>query len=255
MWGVWRNAVPDDFRQVRIVTKRDAIETVHWYIRPTGGFMKRLLLFLALATAIPCAVAADNIKKINGSISTEAHRTYGNLETVNGSIQLATGVQAGVVETVNGTIGVDNNVQATSIDTVNGHIRAGRNLVLSRGLETVNGGIYVDRGSRIGANVETVNGAIGLVGAVVEGDIETVNGDITVGIDSHVKGGITVTRSSFGLSLTPPRKPRIVIGPGAVVEGTLRFDREVTLHVHDSARIGPVNGASVLRFSTDTAPQ
>jgi len=217
--------------------------------------MKRLLLVLALGAALPCATAADNISKVNGSISTEANSSYGNLETVNGSIQLATGVRAGGVETVNGNIHLDDNVQARSIDTVNGRIRAGRNLVLARGLETVNGGIYVDRGSRIGGDVETVNGAIGLVGTQVDGGIETVNGDITVGIDSHVKGGITVSRPSFGLSLTPPRKPRIVVGPGAVVEGSLRFDREVTLYVHDSARIGPVSGANVLRFSTGTAPE
>ena len=41
-------------------------------------------------------------------------------------------------------------------------------------------------------------------------------------------------------------------GPGAVVDGSLRFDRDVTLYVHDSARIGPVSGANVLRFDADS---
>ncbi|KRG62295.1 hypothetical protein ABB27_18340, partial [Stenotrophomonas terrae] len=136
-----------------------------------------------------------------------------------------------------------------------GGIRTGRNLVLARGLDTVNGGIYVDRGSRIGGDVETVNGSIGLVGVQLDGDIETVNGDITVGIDSVVKGGIKVNRPSFGISLTAPRKPRIVIGPNAVVEGQLVFEREVTLLVHDSARIGPVTGATPQRFDSETAPR
>jgi DUF4097 and DUF4098 domain-containing protein YvlB len=217
--------------------------------------MKRLFLLLALSTSTPLALAADDISKVNGSINTDANATYGDLDTVNGSIQLASGVQVRGVETVNGSIRVEDNVQARAIETVNGGIRAGRNLVLERGLETVNGGIYVDRGSRIGGDIETVNGAIGLVGTQVGGNIETVNGDVTVGIDSHVKGGIKVSRPSFNISLTAPRKPRIVIGPNAVVEGALVFEREVTLYVHDTAKIGPVSGATPQHYNSETAPR
>ena len=217
--------------------------------------MKRLFLLLLLSANTPLALAADDISKVNGSIQTQAGSTYGDLETVNGSIQLASGVQANSVETVNGSVRTEDNVQAHSIETVNGAIRGGRNLVLTHGLDTVNGGIYVDRGSRIGGNIETVNGSIGLVAAELGGDIETVNGDITVGIDSVVRGGIKVNRPSFGISLTAPRKPRIVIGPNAVVEGPLVFEREVVLLVHDSARIGPVTGATPQRFDSETAPR
>lgn len=217
--------------------------------------MKRIFLLLLLSVSPPLALAADDISKVNGSIQTDAGATYGDLETVNGSIKLAAGVQARGVETVNGSVRAEDNVQARNIETVNGGIRTGRNLVLARGLDTVNGGIYVDRGSRIGGDVETVNGSIGLVGVQLDGDIETVNGDITVGIDSVVKGGIKVNRPSFGISLTAPRKPRIVIGPNAVVEGQLVFEREVTLLVHDSARIGPVTGATPQRFDSETAPR
>ncbi|MEG1678679.1 MAG: hypothetical protein RR326_01180 [Stenotrophomonas sp.] len=217
--------------------------------------MKRLFLLLLLSASAPLALAADDISKVNGSIQTQAGNTYGDLETVNGSIQLASGVQANSVETVNGSVRTEDNVRANSIETVNGAIRGGRNLVLTHGLDTVNGGIYVDRGSRIGGNIETVNGSIGLVAAQLGGDIETVNGDITVGIDSVVKGGIKVNRPSFGISLTAPRKPRIVIGPNAVVEGPLVFEREVVLLVHDSARIGPVTGATPQRFDSETAPR
>ena len=217
--------------------------------------MKRLFLLLLLSVNAPLALAAEDISKVNGSIQTQANTTYGDLDTVNGSIQLASNVQARGVETVNGSVRTEDNVQARNIETVNGAIRAGRNLVLSRGLVTVNGGIYVDRGGRIGGGVETVNGGIGLVATQVDGDIETVNGDITVGIDSVVKGGIKVNRPSFGISLTAPRKPRIVIGPNAVVEGPLVFEREVVLLVHDSARIGPVTGATPQRFDSETAPR
>jgi len=216
--------------------------------------VKRLFLLLALGAAAPFAFAANDISKVNGSIHTDADTRYGDLDTVNGSIHLARGVSAGSVETVNGSIRAEDNVQATSIETVNGAIRAGQGLQLRNGLETVNGSIFTDRGSRIGGDVETVNGSIGLVATEVGGDIETVNSDITVGLDSVVKGGIKVNRPSFSISLTPPRKPRIIIGPNAVVEGELVFEREVSLFVHDSARIGAVRGAEVQRFSGDKAP-
>ena len=45
-------------------------------------------------------------------------------------------------------------------------------------------------------DVSTVNGAIGLVDTDLGGGIETVNGDITVGVGSHVKGGIQVEKPS-----------------------------------------------------------
>ncbi len=85
--------------------------------------------------------------------------------------------------------------------------------------------------------------------------IETVNGDITVGVGSQVEGGIEVKKPNFNLSLTPGRKPRVIIGPNATVSGPLEFQREVTLYVHRTARVGPVSGAVAVPFDTDTAPQ
>ncbi|MEJ1966759.1 MAG: hypothetical protein WDO56_36525 [Gammaproteobacteria bacterium] len=45
--------------------------------------------------------------------------------------------------------------------------------------------------------------------------------------------------------------PRVVIGPGSVVQGTLMFDREVKLYVNDTAKIGPVEGATAQMYSGD----
>lgn len=216
--------------------------------------MKRLPVLLALLLCCAPVLAADDISKVNGSIRTDPGASYGDLDTVNGSIRLASGIQAGKVETVNGSISAEDKVQAHSMETVNGAIRAGRQLVLAKDVETVNGSVFIDQGGRLGGGVETVNGGIGLVGTEVGGDIETVNGDITVGIGSHVKGGIRVSKPSFSLSLTPPRKPRVIIGPNAVVDGPLVFEREVNLHVHRSARIGTVSGASPRRFDSESAP-
>src|SRR3546814_6868992 len=101
--------------------------------------------------------------------------------------------------------------------------------------------------------METCNGASGTVAAEVGDGIETVNGDITVGIDSHVRGGLKVHKQNstwLPIQFGSNRKPRIVIGPNAVVEGDLVFEREVTLYVHSSARIGNVTDRKSTRLNS-----
>ena len=103
--------------------------------------------------------------------------------------------------------------------------------------------------------IETVNGSIGLVDTDVAGGIETVNGDITVGLGSHVRGGIRVEKANVQwIELRKKRNPRVVIGPNARVDGTLVFEREVELFVHTTARTGAITGATAQRFNTDTPP-
>jgi hypothetical protein len=48
--------------------------------------------------------------------------------------------------------------------------------------------------------------------------------------------------------------PRIVIGPGASVQGELRFARKVQLFVSDKAVIGSVTGATPIPFSGASPP-
>src|SRR5690606_41324363 len=86
--------------------------------------------------------------------------------------------------------------------------------------------------------------------------IETVTAVVPVGAGSHVVGGIRIDKPSanwFPVQVSK-RKPKIVVGPGAVVEGELKFEREVTLYVHDTARIGRVTGATAVAYSTATSP-
>ena len=224
--------------------------------------MNRTLLFtVLLATAGIAAAHDDNrergIDKINGGITATAGQNYGDLSTVNGGIDLERGTRAEDVETVNGGIEAGDDVHTRSVSTVNGSIRFGQRATIDGSVETVNGGIFVDRGSRVHRDVSTVNGGIGLVDTDLDGSIETVNGDVTVGVGSHVKGGIRVEKptGNWGLRMGKPKVPRIVIGPNAVVEGSLVFEREVTLHVHQSARIGKVIGASVRPYTTATPPR
>lgn len=225
--------------------------------------MKRFLLCTVLLAAGTAAFAAPqaqehprNIDKVNGHITAESGQRYGDLETVNGGIDLERSTHAGSVETVNGGIEAADDVTTGNVSTVNGGIRFGRQARIDGDLETVNGGIYTDRSSQISGSVSTVNGGIGLVGTRVEGSLETVNGDITVGADSYVKGGIHIEKphNGFGGLFGKPKVPRIVIGPNAVVEGPMVFEREVKLFVHASARIGNVQGATSVRYDGPKPP-
>lgn len=216
-----------------------------------------LPLALALLLAAGPTLAQQDISKVNGSIVAQAGRQYGDVETVNGSITLETGATVKGAETVNGSIRAGDDIGADSLSTVNGSIRVGERARVGGSVETVNGSIFVDRGGSVGGGIETVNGAIGLVDVDLAGGIETVSGDITVGVGSHVSGGITVTKptSNWFPVQVNRRKPRIIIGPDAVVEGELKFEREVTLYVHETARTGKVTGATATGYSGTRAPR
>ena len=215
----------------------------------------RPVLLFALALPSAYAAAQDDISKVNGAISVQANGQYRDLETVNGSVTVADGVTARDISTVNGAIRTGHRLQANSVETVNGSIRIGQDASVKKDVVAVNGSIYIDRGSQIGGDIETVNGAIGLVGAHVTGGVETVNGDITVGVDSQIHGNVVVRKPSLNISLSAPRKPKVIIGPHAIVRGKLNFEREVLLYVHTSAKVGEIIGATATAFSSDTAPK
>lgn len=197
-----------------------------------------------------------DLSTVNGSVHVEASAKTADISTVNGSVRVEDGATIGDAQTVNGSIRSGERIHADDLETVNGSIRIGAR-GQANSVHTVNGSIFTDRGTMIAKDVETVNGAIGLVDTDVNGSISTVSGDVTVGIDSHVQGGLTVEKptsrwSSMGLS---QRRQRIIIGPGAVVDGPLVFKREVVLYVHSTARVGQITGATAIPYSTPTAPK
>ena len=214
----------------------------------------RTALLLTLALATTPALAQQEISKVNGSITAEAGQAYGDLDTVNGSIRVADGATAEDASTVNGSINVGDKARVDSLETVNGSIRVGKDVQIRKDVETVNGSIFIDHGGVIGGDIETVNGAIGLVATQVSGSIHTVCGDITVGVGSHVRGGLRVQKSTGVFNTDSKRPPRIIIGPNAVVEGALVFERPVTLYVHSSARTGAITGATAQRYNTPVPP-
>jgi DUF4097 and DUF4098 domain-containing protein YvlB len=209
-------------------------------------------LTLALILSLPLAAAAQDIEKVNGDIHVEAAQHAGDLRSVNGDIQVGAGAIVSHVGTVNGAIHLDNDAQAVTLHTVNGSVSLGQNSRVSDSVKSTNGDISLDARADIAHGLTNTNGTITLDHAHIGGGIETANGSITVGEGSRVDGGIIVDAvTSHGWSGFN-RPPHIVIGPHAVVTGTLDFRREVVLEVSDSAQIGPVRGATPQHFSGAT---
>ncbi len=254
------------------MARHSLLETV---MRPASIRLAPLALACALLFSSPL-VLADNPpseSKVLGSITAESGKTYGSLdsvnggisvqsnarvataETVNGGISIADGAKVEKAETVNGGISIGNNVALGSAETVNGGIRMGEAGTVSGSIETVNGGIRIAAGTTVAGGAETVNGDIALDGAKVKGTLRTVNGDLTLSKGAEA-GAIHVDEPHRGWwnwgTETPPR---VVIGAGCTVHGTLVFEREVKLYVHESAKIGAVTGATVVRFSGESAPE
>jgi hypothetical protein len=220
--------------------------------------MIRTALCLLFALAVTQAGAAGNddldIDKVNGSIHVPANAAVGKLSTVNGGINVGANAHAKSAETVNGGIDLDNGVTIDSLETVNGGIRVGEQDKVGKTIEAVNGSITLHTGADVGGRVSNVNGSIKLDAAHIGGGIETSNGDITVGANSRVEGGILVNEDHSWFHSTS-RKPHIVIGPHATVQGTLQFKREVELYVSDSATVGQIEGATPQKFSGDQVSQ
>lgn len=203
---------------------------------------------------VEASQTAGDLDTVNGRISIGAGATTGDVATVNGRIEAGDGARAGSMETVNGRIELGHDVQAGSLETVNGRIRTGERARIGGDVETVNGGIFIDRGGQVDGDVESVNGAVGLVATEVTGGIRMVHADLTVGAGSHVHGTVRYHKPQSTFSFGKRRVPRVVIGPGARVDGALVFEHEVQLHVHETATIGPVTGATAQRYSGDRAP-
>ncbi|MBW8823531.1 MAG: hypothetical protein JF567_04725 [Xanthomonadales bacterium] len=218
----------------------------------------RALIVLALLTACSTVHAQKDVSKVNGSVEVAAGEHAGSASTVNGSVRLGDGASVSSATTVNGSIKAGNSVTINEdATTVNGGVHFGTRATINGDITTVNGDVYLPDGGSVKGDITTVNGGIGLVRAQVGKDISTVSGDITVGIGSHVAGKLWVKKSKGGwngLPLQITRIPTIIIGPNAVVQGGMVFEHQVKLYVHTSARTGPIEGATVIAFSTPIAP-
>jgi DUF4097 and DUF4098 domain-containing protein YvlB len=212
--------------------------------------MIRYALALTWAVSTVALASTYNISKVNGSIEIDTGQEAGDVSTVNGGIRIGEGARVHDIETVNGSIRLEDRAVAKSADTVNGSITVGEQVQVDGEVATVNGGVELGKGARVGGSLETVNGRMDLTEATVAGGLETVNGDITVGANSRVDGGILVEKpNKSSWSAGKQRNPRVTIEAGAVVNGTLRFEREVDLYLSPSATIGSIEGVPPVRHT------
>jgi DUF4097 and DUF4098 domain-containing protein YvlB len=215
----------------------------------------RVIAALAATLALSgcdIAVDGDGSTKVNGSVHVPAGKAAEEARTVNGSIHIDDNAAVTSAGTVNGSVRLGAHATAISVGTVNGAITLGEDAHVSGKAGTVNGELTLANGGEVSGPLTNVNGKITLTSAHVAGGIKTVNGSISIMGTSHVEGGILVEKPN-GM-LFHNEDPVIVIGPGAVVQGDLRFERSVKLYVSDKATIGTVTGATPITFSGDTPP-
>lgn len=174
------------------------------------------------------AMLKGDISSVNGMVDLDAAAEAGNVKSVNGSIRLAEGARAGTLDSVNGSVRMLPGAKASGIRLVNGNLDAGD-------------------AARVEGDVLLVNGSTELFGAVVNGDVETWSGNILITDSSSVAGSIRVKKPKGAFNASD--KPRVIIGPDAIVEGGLVAEREIELYVHESATIGPVEGAEIKTFT------
>jgi hypothetical protein len=222
-------------------------------MRTASGY----LIITAIATILALsgcdlAVDGDGSSKVNGSVHIPAGKAADAATTVNGSIHIDDDAAVTSATTVNGSVRLGQHATATSLKTVNGAISVGAGAHVSANAASVNGELILADGAEVAGHLTNVNGKIGLTAAHVAGGIKTVNGSISIMGNSHVEGGIMVDKPS-GFSFNAS-DPVIIIGPGAVVQGDLRFERKVKLYVSDKATIGTVIGATAVPFSGEIPP-
>lgn len=213
------------------------------------------LMALVLGVAATARAGdGDNISSVMGSITVGAGEHRGDIATVNGSIRVGEGATAGHAHTVNGSVALEPHATAAEVKTVNGSVHLNEGAQVNGGVHTVNGSLLLAKGAGVSGSLANVNGSIRVNAAHVGGDVETVTGSIDIGPDARVDGGVTVRKEHSSSNDESHGAPRIVIGPGSVVKGTLKFERTVELYVSDRATIGPVEGATPIKFTGDRPP-
>jgi len=210
--------------------------------------MYRYVATLLYAYSAVALGAAFDQSKVNGSIDVGQGQQAGDVSTVNGSIRVGSSARVQDVETVNGSVRFDESATAQSAETVNGAIVLGPQVAVRESVSTVNGAVTLMHGAQVGGSLENVNGALRVEGAQVGDGIETTNGDVLVAAGSRVEGGIHV-EENHGWSWGRSKRPSVTIESGAVVNGTLEFEREVDLYVGAGATVGAVEGVAPVRHS------
>lgn len=210
------------------------------------------IFLLLLSTAVDAVGAQDESRYLfNGEHSARltADAETGDLKTTHASIHIGERSKVGDVKTIDGEVVLAKGARANSVRSLDGAVHLEEGAKIVHRIATASGAIVLDNHVDVAGPLSTADGEIRLQNAHVGGGIVTRRGSILVGGGSRVENGIRVKRS-FCLCIDAGfSSPRVVIGPGAVVQGTLLFERKVTLYVSDTATIGDVVGATPIRFS------
>jgi hypothetical protein len=213
------------------------------------------ILSLLLSTAVCAQDQHQYLFNGEHSIRLAADAMAGNLRTIHGSIHIGERSKVADVKTVDGAVVLAKGARANSVRSLDGTVQLEEAAKIVHGVSTAGGSIVLDDQAEVAGRLSTADGEIRLENAHVGGGIVTRRGNINVGSGSRVENGIRVKRSfclciNAGLFSNPRvANPRVIIGPGAVVQGPLMFERRVTLYVSDTATIGDVVGATAVRFS------
>ncbi|HXP64634.1 MAG TPA: hypothetical protein VN815_04090 [Steroidobacteraceae bacterium] len=215
---------------------------------------RTLAAIAALLTLVGCDISVDSNgnTKVNGSVHITAGQPPDDARSVNGSVRVDDNAAVKSAATVNGSVRLGAHATANSMKTVNGAISLGDGARVSGKAGSVNGDLTLGDNSEVAGSLTNVNGRISLSSAHVAGGISTVNGNISIMGTSHVEGGILVEKPNSVMFNS--EDPVIVIGPGAVIQGEMKFERKVKLYVSDKATIGSVTGATPIPFTGETPP-
>jgi hypothetical protein len=206
-----------------------------------------------LVAASASASDAGPYNTINGSVHVVAGKPAEGASTVNGSIRIDDDAAVDSVSTVNGSIHLGARASAKSLASVNGSITVNEDARTSF-VKAVNGDLTIGDGAEVSGALTNVNGKISVHAGHIAGGIHTVDGDISISGTAHIDGGILVEKPSGFRVSHRTSDPTVIIGPGAQVQGELRFEHKVLLFVSDRASIGAVTGATAVIFSGDSPP-
>jgi len=197
-------------------------------------------------------LAGQDIQEHNNTVFVTAGMSVKDINTVNGRVVLERGASARSVRSVNGRVQIEGEGSfAGSVDTVNGRISVTHGGEIGGSATTVNGRIDLDN-VVIGRNVESSNGSINLFDVIVGENVETRNGDVRLE-NSVVEQDLIIHsrhRVSFLWLIDIKRdEPKIIVGPGSEIKGSLIARTDVRLYVHESASIGHIVGATPVSYS------
>ena len=233
-----------------------------------------ITLYVANPALMPSALAGS--QSVNRSVSVNANAELDDVSSVNGDVALAAGANAKDLSNVNGDIELGGNNSVQDISSVNGSIEAAKTLRVNGDVSNVNGLIKLGLDSHITGEVSTVNGVLNYAGGSVGKDISTVNADIELGAVT-VQGNVSTTWGDVVLNGAAvmgelrvqkprvsnwwgknPQPPRIVLGAGAGIAGSITLEQPAKIYVHQNAQLptvtGEIVGGAVVRFSGVNAP-